>query len=134
MAADRLVHIIDDDAAVRRALVRLLRSMGLTAMTYETAQAVLDDAATLSSGCILLDLQMPGMGGFEVVRNLTGSRLPVIVIVTVDEVEPPPVEGEVGVLLPPPPPQLHATNALDISSASAKPPFRIDCLHKGPGV
>jgi len=48
MAADRLVHIIDDDAAVRRALVRLLRSMEFTAMTYETAQAVLDDAATLS--------------------------------------------------------------------------------------
>ena len=82
MAADRLVHIIDDDAAVRRALVRLLRSMGFTAMTYETAQAVLDDAATLSSGCILLDLQMPGMDGIELLGRLgeLGVDLPVIVV------------------------------------------------------
>jgi two-component system response regulator FixJ len=82
MAADRLVHIIDDDAAVRRALVRLLRSMGFTAMTYETAQAVLEDAATLSSGCLLLDLQMPGMDGIELLGRLgeLGVDLPVIVV------------------------------------------------------
>src|SRR5580704_10869773 len=82
MTSKRVVHIIDDDAAVRRALVRLLRSMGFTAMTYETAQAVLDDAATLSSGCILLDLQMPGMDGIELLGRLgeLGVDLPVIVV------------------------------------------------------
>jgi two-component system response regulator FixJ len=51
-------------------------------MTYETAQAVLDDAATLSSGCILLDLQMPGMDGIELLGRLgeLGVDLPVIVV------------------------------------------------------
>jgi len=60
MPADRTVYIIDDDAAVRRSLVRLFRSAGIDAATYEAANAVLDDAPRLSSGCILLDLQMPG--------------------------------------------------------------------------
>jgi two-component system response regulator FixJ len=56
MTGKRIVHVVDDDVAVRRALVRLLRSEGLEAVTYETAQAVLNAAPSLSSGCILLEL------------------------------------------------------------------------------
>jgi two-component system response regulator FixJ len=82
MPADRTVYIIDDDAAVRRSLVRLFRSAGIDAATYEAASAVLDDAPRLSSGCILLDLQMPGMDGITLLRRLgeLGVRLPVIVV------------------------------------------------------
>ena len=82
MTGKRIVHVIDDDAAVRRALVRLLRSEGLEAVTYETAQAVLNAAPSLSSGCILLDLQMPGMDGLELLGRLgeLGIELPVIVV------------------------------------------------------
>ena len=82
MTGKRIVHVIDDDAAVRRALVRLLRSEGLEAVTYETAQAVLNAAPSLSSGCILLDLQMPGMDGLELLARLgeLGIELPVIVV------------------------------------------------------
>jgi len=82
MPADRTVYIIDDDAAVRRSLVRLFRSAGIDAATYEAANAVLDDAPRLSSGCILLDLQMPGMDGIALLRRLgeLGVRLPVIVV------------------------------------------------------
>jgi two-component system response regulator FixJ len=82
MSADRTVYIIDDDAAVRRSLVRLFRSAGIDAATYEAANAVLDDAPRLSSGCILLDLQMPGMDGIALLRRLgeLGVRLPVIVV------------------------------------------------------
>jgi two-component system response regulator FixJ len=82
MTADRTVHIVDDDASVRRALVRLLRSMGLTPITYETSHEVLDAAANLSSGCILLDLQMPGMDGIELLGRFgeIGVGLPVIVV------------------------------------------------------
>ena len=82
MTGKRIVHVVDDDAAVRRALVRLLRSEGLEAVTYETAQAVLNAAPSLSSGCILLDLQMPGMDGLELLDRLgeLGIELPVIVV------------------------------------------------------
>ena len=82
MTGKRIVHVVDDDAAVRRALVRLLRSEGLEAVAYETAQAVLNAAPSLSSGCILLDLQMPGMDGLELLARLgeLGIELPVIVV------------------------------------------------------
>ena len=82
MTGKRIVHVVDDDAAVRRALVRLLRSERLEAVAYETAQAVLNAAPSLSSGCILLDLQMPGMDGLELLARLgeLGIELPVIVV------------------------------------------------------
>src|SRR5438132_13680713 len=82
MTGKRVVHIVDDDAAVRRALVRLLRSEGLEAVTYETAQAVLNAAPGLSSGCILLDVQTPGMNGLELLARLgeLAIELPVIVV------------------------------------------------------
>jgi two-component system response regulator FixJ len=82
MTSQRVVHIVDDDAAVRRALVRLLKSVGFTAIPYETAVEVLDAAESLSSGCILLDVQMPRMGGLELLARLSelGIGLPVIVV------------------------------------------------------
>ena len=82
MTSERVVHVVDDDAAIRRAMVRLLRSEGLTTVTYDTAQAVLNGASSLSSGCILLDLQMPGMDGLQLLARLSelGIELPVIVV------------------------------------------------------
>jgi two-component system response regulator FixJ len=82
MPSKRIVHIVDDDAAVRRAMARLLRSAEIETVAYETAQAVLNAVVSLSSGCILLDLQMPGMDGLELLARLSelGIELPVIVV------------------------------------------------------
>lgn len=69
------VAIVDDEAAIRRALLRLLRAAGIPARDYDGGAALL---AALQDGagsagvpfCVVLDLHMPGMSGFEVQRRL----------------------------------------------------------------
>ena len=70
MSNEAVVHIVDDDELLRRALQRLLRAGGYTALTYGTAAAILEAAPRLS-GCILLDLRMPEMDGLEVQARLS---------------------------------------------------------------
>ena len=82
MTSKGIVHVVDDDEALRRAMTRLLRSSGFETAAYGTAQAVLNVAPSLSSGCILLDLRMPGMDGLELLARMGefGIDLPVIVL------------------------------------------------------
>lgn len=82
MPAERTVHVVDDDAAVRRSLERLLGSMGFVTVTYATAETFLLAAPNLYNGCVLLDVKMPGVGGLEVQATLNdrGFLLPIIVI------------------------------------------------------
>jgi two-component system response regulator FixJ len=74
------VHIIDDDAPVRRSLERLLQSAGLKTVAHKTALDFLEAAPGLSAGCILLDIRMPGMDGLELQARLNhlGCCLPLI--------------------------------------------------------
>jgi two-component system response regulator FixJ len=89
MAAEATVHIVDDDAAVRRTLERLLDTMGFQTRSYESSSAFLDVAPRLSAGCILLDVRMPGMDGLELQARLLqlGIALPVIVVTGQGDVE-----------------------------------------------
>jgi two-component system, LuxR family, response regulator FixJ len=82
MAADAIVHVIDDDEAVRQSIEFLLRTSGVTARTYDSASAFLDVLPTIESGCIITDVRMPGISGIELLRQLgeTRTRIPVIVI------------------------------------------------------
>ena len=82
MSAERLVHVVDDDADVRRSLERLLLAAAFTPILYDNGFAVLDRVSGQSTGCMLLDVRMPGMDGLEVQAQLNdrGIGLPVIVM------------------------------------------------------
>jgi two-component system response regulator FixJ len=82
MAADAVVHVIDDDEAVRQSLEFLLRTAGVTARTYESASAFLSALPTIETGCVITDVRMPGISGIELLRRLgeLQVKLPVIVI------------------------------------------------------
>src|SRR5262245_58509357 len=77
-----IVHVVDDDEAVRDSMRALLESHGLEVRDYASARAFLIGTPLQLSGCVLLDLHMPGMSGLELLDTLhaRGSRLPVIVI------------------------------------------------------
>ena len=79
---ERVVHIIDDDEALRRSLERALRSAGYATRVYATVPQFLKDASTLADGCILLDVVMPSMNGLQLLARLNqmGVSLPVIVM------------------------------------------------------
>jgi two-component system response regulator FixJ len=76
------VYIVDDDDAIRSALRLLLKSVGLTAVTVPSAQEFLATYDPQQSGCLILDVRMPGMSGIELQQqlNLRGAIIPVIFI------------------------------------------------------
>ncbi len=82
MPAESLVHVIDDDEAVRDSLEFLFDSSGLPVRTYESAVSFLAAMAPDLAGCIVTDIRMPEMGGLELLRELRGRgvQVPVIVI------------------------------------------------------
>jgi FixJ family two-component response regulator len=63
--ASATIAIVDDDDAVRRALIRLVRALGFRAAPYASAEAFLAQASCDRPGCVLLDLHMPGMRGVD---------------------------------------------------------------------
>ena len=82
MPSDLVVHVVDDDVAVRKSLAFLLASDGLHVRLHESASAFLDDMKAVDVGCIVTDVRMPGIDGIEFIRRLRvrGIQLPVIVI------------------------------------------------------
>jgi FixJ family two-component response regulator len=82
MAFDSTVFVVDDDGAVRDALVWLLHSAGLQVEAYATAEDFLLRYDRLRRGCLVLDVHLPGMDGFALRDELAdrGSTLPVIFV------------------------------------------------------
>jgi len=77
-----IVHIVDDDAAVRQSLAFLLGSAGLAVRLYDSATAFLAGLPELKGGCLITDLRMPGMTGLELLHELRAKAcgLPAIVV------------------------------------------------------
>jgi two-component system response regulator FixJ len=79
--SERIVHIIDDDSAIRDSIGFLLTAANLASHQYESARALLDRADELAPGCILTDIRMPEMNGLELVLELKRLGVPHPVIV-----------------------------------------------------
>jgi len=77
------VFVVDDDEALRSALVQLLETAGLAVSSYADGQAFLEDYVDERPGCVLLDVAMPGLNGLDVQEALRGRGLhPPIVFLT----------------------------------------------------
>ena len=82
MADRKLVHIVDDEEAIRRSASFMLKTSGYAVETWSGGATFLKEVRHLSEGCILLDVRMPGMDGLEVQQALLegGVTMPVIVL------------------------------------------------------
>ncbi len=81
-AAARTVHIVDDDDAVRDSLRALLESYGFLVTDHASGNDFLREFSGMEPACLLLDVHMPGISGFELLKILRARNLhiPVIVI------------------------------------------------------
>jgi FixJ family two-component response regulator len=81
-SAKPIVFVIDDDASVRKSLLRLLRSAGYTTETFASAEEFLGRDHFNGIGCLLLDVQMPGLTGMDLQEELNSAdyHMPIIFI------------------------------------------------------
>jgi two-component system, LuxR family, response regulator FixJ len=77
----QVVHVIDDDDAVRDSLTFLLRTVGIEVRSYPSAGAFLDAVAGAQLKCVITDVRMPGMSGIDLLRRLRELKIDVPVIV-----------------------------------------------------
>ncbi len=82
MSPQQIVFIVDDDDAVRRALSRSLGLRGYPVAAFDSAKSFLDSYDNSQSGCLILDMRMPGMSGLELQQELSqrNATLPIIFV------------------------------------------------------
>jgi FixJ family two-component response regulator len=83
------IIVVDDDPEMSLALWRLLNAAGFKARTFPSAEALLASGAAATAGCLILDINLPGISGFELRRQLeqNGGKTRVIFITAFDEPE-----------------------------------------------
>jgi FixJ family two-component response regulator len=84
---EQTIVVVDDDAAMNQALERLLNAAGFRAVTFSSAEALLQDGCAGKAECLILDVHLPGLSGFELRRclALSGITPPVIFVTAYDE-------------------------------------------------
>jgi FixJ family two-component response regulator len=77
-----LVAVVDDDESVRESLPDLLREFGFATHSFSSAEEFLTSDSLVQTGCLILDVAMPGMTGFDLQRELKlrGHNIPIIFI------------------------------------------------------
>jgi FixJ family two-component response regulator len=83
-----IVYVVDDDASVRVALDSLVRSVGFRVQTFATAQDFLQHKPVNAPGCLVLDVQLPGLNGLDLQRELLHAdiRIPIIFVTGHDDI------------------------------------------------
>jgi len=81
------VVVVDDDDSINRAVKRLLLAAGFNTETFSSAEALLEAGAVERAGCLVLDIRLPGMSGFQLYQKLSDSGVhrPVIFMTSHDE-------------------------------------------------
>ena len=81
------ISIVDDDLSVRRALRRLVQAAGYTVETFASAREFLDSSPSGRTACLVLDIHLDGMSGFELSEQLAEDRtaIPIIFITAHDD-------------------------------------------------
>ena len=82
-----VVSIVDDDASIRLATDRLVRSLGYAAHPFASAEEFLESPRLADTRCLILDVQMPGMSGVELQERLLteGRQIPIIFVTAFPE-------------------------------------------------
>lgn len=82
MSGHSVIHVVEDDEAMRDSIVELLRDGGYIVRAYTRAEELLARGATIEPGCIVSDVRMPGMDGLTLLRRLRagGSAIPLMLI------------------------------------------------------
>src|SRR5436189_202108 len=85
----RCVVLVDDDASMNNALARMLKLAGFAPVTFASAEALLQAHDTKQAACLVLDVHLPGLTGFELYERICKDRPkpPVIFITAYDEPE-----------------------------------------------
>lgn len=87
-AAAALVTIVDDDARIRTALLRLFRFARFRAHAFRTAAALLDSLEAEPPSCVVLDVHLPSMSGLELLKLFTALEAPPpVIVITADDDE-----------------------------------------------
>ncbi len=81
MQSDAIIHVVDDDAAIRQSLALLMRSVEINVECYASAKAFLDLFDATKPGCLLLDVRMPEMSGMELQQELKRQNIQIPVII-----------------------------------------------------
>ena len=119
MGGKRVVHIVDDEETIQRSVGFMLRATGFSVETYPSGTAFVAVATQAKIGCVILDMQMPGLGGLEVQVALAdiGVDMPVVVLTG---------NGDVALAV-----RAMRAGAVDFLAKPVEKAMLLEALHRG---